>query len=170
MPNILIYVHICDIIFRIIFYIMFKTLQGKTIELVDYIKTYITEHPDIQIIIGCDSQNYSSVTSYATVVVLYTPGHGGHVIAEKEKTPRERVRSIRLMNEVCRSLDVANKICEAGLPKPEYIDIDINPNPRYKSNDIFKSAVGMVEGSGYKCRYKTLNVAATCCADYVVRS
>lgn len=149
---------------------MFKTLQGKKIELVEYVKSYIAGHPDVQIIIGCDSQNYSKITSYATVVVLYSPGHGGHVIAEKEKTSRERVRAIRLMNEVCRSLDVANKLCEAGLPKPEYIDIDINPSPKFKSNDVLKSAVGMVEGSGYKCRYKTLNVAATYCADYVVRS
>ena len=74
------------------------------------------------------------------------------------------------MNEVWRSVDTANKICDAGLPKPDYIDIDVNPNPRWKSNEVFESARGLVEGMGYKCRYKSLNVMATCAADFIVRS
>lgn len=150
---------------------MFRTCQGKKIEnLTDYIKQYVEEHPGIQIIVGCDSQNYSKDTVYVTAVVLYTPGHGGHVIFEKERLPKERVRATRLMNEVWRSVDTANKICDAGLPKPDYIDIDVNPNPRWKSNEVFESARGLVEGLGYKCRYKSLNVMATCAADFIVRS
>ena len=105
-----------------------------------------------------------------TAVVLYNTGKGGHVVFEKEFLPKERVRSTRLMNEVYRSVSVANSICEAGLPKPSYIDIDVNPNPKFKSSEIFDSAKGLVEGMGYKCRYKSLNVMATCCADFIVRS
>ena len=38
---------------------MFRTCQGKKIEnLTDYIKHYVEEHPGIQIIVGCHSQNY----------------------------------------------------------------------------------------------------------------
>ena len=137
---------------------MFRTCQGKKIEnLTDYIKQYVEEHPNIQIIVGCDSQNYSKDTVYVTAVVLYTPGHGGHVIFEKERLPKERIRATRLMNEVWRSVDTAN-------------DIDVNPNPRWKSNEVFESARGLVEGMGYKCRYKSLNVMATCAADFIVRS
>ena len=150
---------------------MFRTLQGKNIELTGYIKTYLKEHPGIQIIIGSDSQNYSQNTVYVTAVILYNPGHGGHVVFEKEKLPRENVRSIRLMNEVWRSVETANALCDAGLPKPEYIDIDINSNPRYKSNEVCDSAKGLVEGMGYRCRCKNLNLngMATCTADYIVR-
>ena len=149
---------------------MFRTCKGKEINLTEYIKNYIISHPGIEIIIGCDSQNYSQNTVYVTAVVLYDPGHGGHVIYEREKTPREQVRSVRLMNEVWKSVDVANKICDAGLPKPSYIDIDVNPKKNAKSNEVFDSARGLVEGMGYKCRYKSMNVMATCTADHIVRS
>ena len=149
---------------------MFRTVQGKTIDLTEYIKNYIKNRPEIQIIVGCDSQNYSRDTVYVTAVVLYTPGRGGHVIYEKERTPRERIRAQRLMNEVWKSIETANMICNAGLPKPLYIDIDVNPNSKFKSNEVFDSAKGLVEGMGYTCRYKTLCPFATCTADHLVRS
>ena len=80
---------------------MFRTVQGKKIEnLTDYIKHYVEEHPGIQIIVGCDSQNYSRDTVYVTAVVLYTPGHGGHVIFEKERLPKERIRATRKPNQI----------------------------------------------------------------------
>ena len=148
---------------------MFRTVQGKNINLTDYIKEYIKSHPGIEIIVGCDSQNYSQSTVYCTAVVLYNPGHGGHVIYEKERTPREQVRAQRLMNEVWKAVETANSICNAGLPKPQYIDIDVNPKKNAKSNEVFDSARGLVEGMGYRCRYKTMNVMATCCADHAVR-
>ena len=148
---------------------MFKTCQGKQIELTEYIKNYITTHPGIEIIIGSDSQNYSKETVYVTAVILYTPGRGGHVVYERERQPREQTRSVRLMNEVWRSVETANKICDAGLPKPTFIDIDVNPDRKCKSNEVFDSAKGLVEGMGYKCRCKHLNVMATCTADHLVR-
>ena len=149
---------------------MFRTVQGKRIELTEYIREYIKNHPSVQIIVGCDSQNYSKDTVYVTAVVLYDPGHGGHVVFEKERVPKERIRAQRLMNEVWKSVETAKRISDAGLPKPEYIDIDVNPNPKWKSNEVFESARGLVEGMGYRCRYNTLSVMATCCADHIVRS
>ena len=64
----------------------------------------------------------------------------------------------------------AKRISDAGLPKPEYIDIDVNPNPKWKSNEVFESARGLVEGMGYRGRYVRLSVVATCCADQIRRS
>lgn len=148
---------------------MFRTVQGKKVILTDYIKEYLKTHEDIEILIGCDSQNHRRVTSYAVVVVLYNPGRGGHVLYQKEDTPKERIRSIRLMNEVWRSIETAQQLKDAGLPEPAYIDIDINPNEKFKSSEVFKSAVGLVEGMGYRCRYKTLGPCAVCCADAAVR-
>ena len=148
---------------------MFTTAQGKKIDLVQYIKDYLKTHNNIEILVGSDSQNTRKVTSYATVVVLYNPGHGGHVLYEKTNTPKELVRNRRLMNEVWRSVEIAELIKNSGLPKPLYIDIDINPNSRFKSSEVFKSAVGLIEGMGYACRYKTLGQVASCCADAVVR-
>ena len=57
----------------------------------------------------------------------------------------------------------------AGIKKPAYIDIDINPNPRYKSNEVFSAAKGWVEGSGYEVRFKTFGPLVTTFADWVVK-
>ena len=47
--------------------------------------------------------------------------------------------------------------------------MDLNPDPKYKSNEVFRQAVGMVEGMGYNVRYKTLGPIATYCADHLVK-
>lgn len=149
---------------------MFRTVQGSKIDIVEYIKEYMKTHPDVQIFIGCDSQNFRYATAYVTAVVLYTPGKGGHVIYEKERVEKEKVRSTRLLNEVWKSVSLANKLLEAGIKRADYIDIDINPNAKYRSSEVFNSAIGIIEAYGYKCRYKTTGQIATCCADYLVRS
>ena len=149
---------------------MFTTIKGTKINPVDYIRDYISTHDNIQIFVGCDSQNTKETTTYVTAIVLYSPGNGGHIIYEQERTPTEKVRSIRLMNEVWKSVSIANDLVAAGIQKPDYIDIDVNPNAKYKSNEVFNAAVGIVEAYGYKCRYKTLGQIATWCADFLVRS
>jgi len=154
---------------------MFRTLQNKKIEnIVDYVRVYLNEHKgkDIELIVGCDSQNYGRKTSYVTVIVFYETGHGGHIIYERNNTERERVRAVRLMNEVMKSIEVAETLRLAGLPKVKYIDIDVNSNPSRGSNEVFQSAVGLVKGMGYDCRYKTLgsaSAAVTYCADHIVK-
>jgi len=45
----------------------------------------------------------------------------------------------------------------------------LNPDPRYKSNEVFRQAVGLVEGMGYEVRYKTLGPIATYAADHLVK-
>jgi predicted RNase H-related nuclease YkuK (DUF458 family) len=55
------------------------------------------------------------------------------------------------------------------LPKPVWIDVDLNPDPRYKSNEVFRQAIGMVEGMGYKVRYKTMDPMITYAADYLIK-
>ena len=149
---------------------MFTTIKGTKINPVDYIRDYMSTHDNIQIFVGCDSQNTKETTTYVTAIVLYSPGNGGHIIYEKERTTKEKVRSIRLMNEVWKSVSIANDLVAAGIQKPDYIDIDVNPNARYKSNEVFNAAVGIVEAYGYKCRYKTLRQIATWCADFLVLS
>ena len=148
---------------------MFRTVSGVQVDPVIYIKEYKMTHPDLKIFVGCDSQNYGKTTVYATAIVLYTPGKGGHIIYEKEKCPREKVGAIRLMNEVWKSIELANHMCDQGIQKPDFIDIDINPKQNCKSNEVFNAAVGIVESYGYKCRYKTLGPISTWCADFIVR-
>ena len=148
----------------------FKFFSGKEIENTEeYIRNYLKDNPNIEIIIGTDSQNKSNYTKYSTVIVLYTPGHGGHCIFKRWKTPKEKIKNIRLLKEVEESLNIANKLVESGLPKPKYIDIDINPNPKYKSNEVYQAAKGWVESMGYEVRFKTIAPLVTSVADWMVR-
>ena len=148
----------------------YKKLYGREeFELIPYVKNYLENHEGIEILIGCDSQNFADKTIYAVVVALYTTGKGAHVLYRRWKTEKEYTRSVRLLNEVWYAIETAEYLREAGIPKPKWIDIDLNPDPRFKSNEVFRQAVGLVEGMGYKVRYKTLGPIATYCADHLVR-
>jgi predicted RNase H-related nuclease YkuK (DUF458 family) len=150
---------------------VYRKLGDRTeVDLVEYIKTYLTNHDDVDILIGCDSQNHRFQTTYAIVVALYHRGKGGHVLYNKWTVPRERVRQTRLLNEVWYSVETAELLRESGIPKPKWIDVDLNPDPRFKSNEVFRQAVGMVEGMGYQVRYKSLGPIATYCADHLVKN
>ena len=144
----------------------FKRMSDRqVIDLVSYVTDYLQKFPNVELLVGCDSQNVRNETVFAAVVALYNPGKGAHVIFRKWRTPLERVRSVRLLNEVWYSVEIAEEIKNAGLPKVKYIDIDLNPDPKYKSNEVFRQAVGLVEGMGYAVRYKTLGALVTHSAD-----
>jgi predicted RNase H-related nuclease YkuK (DUF458 family) len=148
----------------------FRTLTNRhKVNLVDYVKQYLSDNPGVEILVGCDSQNYTANTTDATVVALYKPKGGAHVLYNKEVLPLERVRQVRLMNEVWKSVEIAELLKNSGLPQVKYIDIDVNPDKRYKSNEVLRSAVGLVEGMGYTVRYKSMGVMATYAADMLVK-
>jgi len=146
-----------------------KLYSGIEVDLIEYIKEYMNLNDGVEILIGCDSQNRGVKTTYAIVVALYMEGKGAHVLFHKWKADKEWTRSIRLLNEVWYSVEVAEKMREAGIKRPKWIDIDLNPDPRYKSNEVFRQAVGLVEGMGYRCRFKTLGPIATYAADHLVK-
>jgi predicted RNase H-related nuclease YkuK (DUF458 family) len=149
----------------------FKTLYGNPIDdVIDYIKNYISENSDVEILIGSDSQSYGNVqTTYGVVIALYRNGKGAHVLCNREVLPIEWNLSKRLLNEVWKSIEIAEYLKDNGLPKPKWIDIDLNPDPKYKSNSVLRQAVGMVEGMGYKVRYKQLGALSTYAANHLVR-
>jgi predicted RNase H-related nuclease YkuK (DUF458 family) len=148
----------------------FKTLaSNQKIELIQYIKEYMENHLNVDIIISCDSQNRKRETIYAIVVGLYTPGKGAHVLYSRFNTSRERENTVRLLNEVWFSVEIAEQINnELGI-KAKWIDIDINEDKKYKSNEILRSAVGLVEGLGYKARHKGLFPMLSYAADQLVK-
>ena len=150
----------------------FKTLYGTPItDVVDYIREYISTREDVEILIGSDSQCYSNrKTVYGIVVALYTKGKGAHVLCTRETVPMEHNTQSRLLSEVWKSIEIAEFLKENGLPKPTWIDIDLNPDPKYKSNSVLRQAVGMVEGMGYKVRYKQLGALMTYAVNHLVRA
>lgn len=149
---------------------IFKTLsQHNQVDLIPYVKEYVSQHPNVEILVGCDSQNRKRETIYAIVIGLYTPGKGAHVLYSKFATTRERENIVRLLNEVWFSVEIAESL-KAGLSiLTTWIDIDLNPDPRYKSNQALASAVGVVTGMGYKVRHKGNSPVMTYAADSLVK-
>jgi predicted RNase H-related nuclease YkuK (DUF458 family) len=146
----------------------FRILQTDfPVDLVEYLNAYLLENKDTQIIIGCDSKNRDSQTIYAVVVVLYKPHRGGHVLYSIKRIPRIKERWNRLWHEVEISVNLANELVELGIPKPTFIDLDLNPDPRFKSNDVVRAAVGLVESMGYVARTKPYSLCASYAADKV---
>jgi len=56
-----------------------------------------------------------------------------------------------------------------GIQKPDYIDIDLNPDPKYQSNSLLRAAVGLIESMGIKARYKTKSPWAISIADSICK-
>ena len=148
----------------------FETLKREKIpNVVEYVKEYLKTHKEDEILIGCDSQPHGKKTVYVTVVALYTPGKGAHIIFSREKTPLERDIAKKLITEVWKSIEIAEYLRENGVPKAKFIDIDLNPDPKYGSNKTLRQAIGLVEGMGYKARWKHHGAMVTATADHVVR-
>jgi predicted RNase H-related nuclease YkuK (DUF458 family) len=147
-----------------------KMGNPEEINLLDYVNNYLKNNTNIEILVGCDSQNKRDSTVYAVVVALYRKGKGAHVIYKKWKTEKERVRSVRLLSEVWHSIETAEYLKNNGVSQDvTYIDVDLNPDARFKSNEVFRQAVGMVEGMGYKCRFKSFGTMSTYAADNLVK-
>lgn len=148
----------------------FKTLSTKQrVDLVKYVKDYTERNPGVEVLIGCDSQNRLLTTVYALVVGLYKPGKGAHVLFSKFSTGRERENTPRLLNEVWFSVEIAELLRSELNIKATWIDIDINPDPKYQSNQALTSAVGIVTGMGYKVRHKGNSPVMTYAADSVCK-
>jgi predicted RNase H-related nuclease YkuK (DUF458 family) len=149
----------------------FRTLSKVPIpNVIQYIKDYLLVNKDVEILIGCDSQNYGThKTIYGVVIVLYHPGHGGHVLCTRDVAPFERNTPVRLLTEVWKGIEIAEFLKENGIKAPKWIDIDLNPDSRYGSNTVLRQAIGMVEGMGYHARCKHDGVMATYAANELVR-
>ena len=74
-----------------------------------------------------------------------------------------------MLKEVEESINLANELKEAEL-KIKYIDLDINPNPKFKSYEVFQTAKGWVESMGFDVRFKTIAPLVTSVADWIVKS
>ncbi len=150
---------------------VFKTLSGRNqVDLISYIKEYRVNHPNFEILVGCDSQNRRKETIYAIVIGLYNPGKGAHVLYSRFSVPREKDNVTRLINEVWFSVEVAEHIRIELDVRAKFIDIDLNPDPKFKSNAALTSAVGIVTGMGYTVRHKGHSPMMTYAADNLVKN
>ena len=148
----------------------FKSLtNGKEIDLIPYVKDKLNEANDIKMYIGTDSQNVGEVTVYATVIVFHIGNSGGHVIYSTKRIPKIRDRFTKLWKEVEDSVELAQYLEANGIEKPHYIDLDFNPDPRWGSNNVLRSALGYVESLGFTPRCKPYAISASYVADKICK-
>lgn len=146
---------------------MFRDFYGTEIEdIVEYSKKYVASMPNQSLFVGCDSQVRGDVTVYATVICFYNEGKGAHVVYQKEKENRNTHLFSRLWAEVERTINLAATLRDR-LPRGIMIDthFDINPNEQYRSNIVYRAAVGYAQGAGFMFKVKPQAWAATCAAD-----
>lgn len=152
---------------------IFKTLGTKQeVDLIPYIQDYVKQHENIEILLGTDSQNHKKETTFAIVIALRKPKNGAHVLFCKYDVPRIKENNLRLTEEVWQSIEVAEYIRENTGIRARWVDIDINADDRYRSNEVLAASCGMVKGMGYDVRYKnhpTDTPIITYCSDNICK-
>jgi len=138
--------------------------DGEAVHLIEHVRARLHAQPDVEVLVGSDSQNRSGHTIYTTAVVLRYRKNGAHVLYRREK--RERIRDLwtRLWGEVERSLDVAQLLMQGGV-NVSRIDMDLNSDPRFGSHKLHTTAVGYVRAQGYEARTKPDMLIATWAAN-----
>jgi predicted RNase H-related nuclease YkuK (DUF458 family) len=138
-------------------------------ELGGYIQQEIALNADIRVYVGTDSHNTANETRLATVIVLHYGTNGAHVLYTKISIPKIKDRFSRLWLEVTSSVEVAKYLTDECNIKVAYIDLDLNDDPRYKSNSVLRAALGYTESQGFKARWKPFSPFSVSIADSICR-
>lgn len=128
--------------------------SGMQVDVFAYTVDFLSENPEVEVHIGCDSQNYQNHTVYVTALVFRFPGQGGHVLYHKEKVKRIPDLWTKLWGELERSIALAeslDKYCGVRVSK---IDLDFNSDPAYPSNRLLSAATGYIQSLGYQAQAK----------------
>jgi len=157
----------------------FKLFSGEKIDDVgEYLRRYYEKYPDVEIYVGCDSNNHGGFTKYATVISLLRPSKGVHVIFNRFTIKRERDLFLRLWRETECSLEAA-KIVRSSLENIfgsddkciPTIHLDYNKQAKYKSHIVHDAAIGYLMANGFtKVETKSDAWASSFCADMLVNN
>lgn len=135
----------------------------------------LNSSPQSSVYVGCDSirfkKNGQWFAKYSTVIILHMDSNKGcRLFHESIDLPDYGNLKQRLMTEVQYAVMAASEILDVLGDRPLSIHLDINSNPKHKSNIAVKEALGWVKGSlGIDAVIKPNSWAATHAADHVVR-
>jgi len=131
--------------------------------------------PQSSVYIGCDSIRYKKnkvwYAKYSTVVIVHMDSKKGcRLFHESVDMPDYGNLKQRLLTEVQLAVDAATEIVEVIGDRHLELHIDINPDPRHKSNVAVKEALSYARSVCDNVRIKPHSFAATHAADHAVRS
>lgn len=126
---------------------------------------------DLKVCIGTDSQVKGRETEFATVIVFIRKGRGGFMYIRNEVSHRKMSVKERMLLEVAKSIDIAYGLCRLFTLYNVDMEVhaDINTNPRFKSNEALKEAMGYIMGMGFVFRAKPDAFASSSCANKMVQ-
>jgi predicted RNase H-related nuclease YkuK (DUF458 family) len=152
--------------------------KEKIDDLEGYILNILAKDKHTQIAIGTDSKFKSKHVrgvlhhhvNYFTVISFSFNGRGSHLIYRQEILKGEGRLSLfdRLWKEVRMSADLAMWVFEHCGIVPE-VHLDINPDEKYQSNILFKSAEGFITGLGFPVEVKPNAATASRAADHLCK-
>jgi hypothetical protein len=136
-----------------------------------------TSSPESSVYIGCDSKRFKRNgiwhARYMTVIIVHKDSSKGcklfsdaQVLQDwaPDKSPKQR-----LLNEVMFAVNAALEMVDVIGDRHMEVHLDINPNPKYKSQAAVKEAIGYVRGNGFDPKIKPDAFAAMHAADHLVR-
>lgn len=127
----------------------------KKVDVKEYVTDYLIENSGVSVYVGCDSQRASAgYLKYATVIVLYKQGKGGHVLFNAERVKPIKDIKMRILGEVQRSIDVAQYLRDEVGIEVNSIELDINEDKKFRSNSALSEAIGYATGMGFKAKWK----------------
>jgi predicted RNase H-related nuclease YkuK (DUF458 family) len=126
---------------------------------------------ELKVCIGTDSQVKSKLTEFATVIVFVRKGKGAFMYIHNESTNQKMSIRHRMLMEVAKSVDVAYGLCDIFSKYNVHMELhaDINTNPKFKSNDALKEAMGYIVGMGFAFKLKPAAFASSNCANLMVQ-
>ena len=125
--------------------------------------------------IGCDSirfrKNKQWYAKYSTVIIVHMDSKKGcRLFHESVDMPDYGNLKQRLLMEVQLAVAAATEVIDVLGNRHMEVHLDINPDPKHKSNVAVKEALGWVKGSlNLDAKIKPLSFAATHAADHAVR-
>jgi predicted RNase H-related nuclease YkuK (DUF458 family) len=147
----------------------FRLYNGEVIDdIFEYMKEYLSLNPDVEIVVGTDSEQYNEYTTYVTVIGFIKPHKGVHLVYTRNKIKKIKDLFSRLWNEIEYTRFIADNIeknINNSSKKLVTIHIDINNKLSGKSNIVHDSAVGYLKSLGYDVKVKPNSWAASKAAD-----
>jgi predicted RNase H-related nuclease YkuK (DUF458 family) len=147
---------------------VFRTNNGRPIEILSYTLNQIKENPDTKIYFGGDSKLKSNGTTVYYTVVAYRYGSRGvHYVYNKEVITHKMNKWERLMGEIERIMNFATWFTENSPVRLYAIDFDLNQDKKYYSNKLVNLATGWGDSLGVRVYTKPDEVVASKAADHL---
>ena len=135
----------------------------------------LASSPQSSVYVGTDSIRYKKNgtwhAKYSTVIIVHMDSNKGcRLFHESVDMLDYGNLKQRLLTEVQLAVTAATEIIDVIGNRHMEVHLDINPDPKHKSNVAVKEALGWVKGSlNLDAKIKPASFAATHAADHAVR-